>query len=205
MKSKTLLAAVFVSAFAVISTGCASKKADKADAAAPVSEKKTEGKADGKTEDKKNQEAVQQVQPNVEEVSRQERIDAEKVKEEEARKAAESTPAAVVGKLESIHFDFDKSDIKSDDGKILAKNAEVLKAHPSVNVVIEGHCDERGTAEYNLALGERRASSAKKYLVSLGVEETKLGTISYGEEKPLDEGHNETAWAKNRRAQFAEK
>ena len=74
--------------------------------------------------------------------------------------------------------------------------------YPKVKIQIEGHCDERGTAEYNLALGERRSNSAKKYLISLGVPEGRISTISYGKEKPLDPGHNEEAWAKNRRDHF---
>jgi peptidoglycan-associated lipoprotein len=74
--------------------------------------------------------------------------------------------------------------------------------HPTVKIQIEGHCDERGTNEYNLALGERRANSAKKYLISLGMPADQISTISYGEEKPLDPGHNEEAWAKNRRGHF---
>jgi peptidoglycan-associated lipoprotein len=75
--------------------------------------------------------------------------------------------------------------------------------NPNAKIRIEGHCDERGTNEYNMALGERRANSAKKYLIKLGVKESQLSTISYGEEKPLDPGHNEEAWAMNRRAHFA--
>ena len=83
---------------------------------------------------------------------------------------------------------------------ILKENAELLKKYPKVKIQIEGHCDERGTNEYNLALGERRANSTKNYLVSLGISPDRISTISYGEEKPLDPGHNEEAWAKNRRA-----
>jgi peptidoglycan-associated lipoprotein len=76
----------------------------------------------------------------------------------------------------------------------------LLKKYPKVKVQIEGHCDERGTIEYNLALGERRANSTKKYLISLGISADRISTISYGKERPLDPGHNEEAWAKNRRA-----
>jgi peptidoglycan-associated lipoprotein len=102
--------------------------------------------------------------------------------------------------LKDIHFDFDKYDVRSEDAEMLKENAALLKKHPSVKVQIEGHCDERGTIEYNLALGERRASSTKKYLISLGIPAERISTISYGEEKPLDPGHTEDAWAKNRRA-----
>jgi len=101
--------------------------------------------------------------------------------------------------LRDIHFDFDKYDIRREDEEILRENAAFLKKNPKMKIQIEGHCDERGTAEYNLALGERRANSAKRYLVSLGINSNQISTISYGEERPLDPGHNEEAWAKNRR------
>lgn len=104
--------------------------------------------------------------------------------------------------LKDVHFDFDKSDIRADARDVLKKNAEWMKANSKSKVQIEGHCDERGTNEYNLALGERRANAVKKYLSSLGVEADRLYTISYGEELPIDPGHNEDAWSKNRRAHF---
>jgi peptidoglycan-associated lipoprotein len=104
--------------------------------------------------------------------------------------------------LKPIHFDFDRYDIRPADAEILKANSAVLKKYPSLKIQIEGHCDERGTNEYNLALGERRASSTKKYLNSLGISTDRVSTISYGEEKPLDPAHNEDAWAKNRRANF---
>jgi len=105
--------------------------------------------------------------------------------------------------LKDVHFDFDKYDIRPSDGEILKENAAILIKNPAAKIQIEGHCDERGTVEYNLALGERRANSVKKYLISLGVPEIRLSTISYGKEMPLDPGHGEEAWAKNRRAHFA--
>ena len=104
--------------------------------------------------------------------------------------------------LKDIHFDFDKYDIRSVHTEILKENAILLKKYSKVKIQIEGHCDERGTNEYNLALGERRANSTKKYLLSLGITADRISTISYGEEKPFDPGHNEEAWAKNRRAHF---
>jgi peptidoglycan-associated lipoprotein len=102
--------------------------------------------------------------------------------------------------LKDIHFDFDRYDIRPIDAAILKENAALLNKFTNIKIQIEGHCDERGTVEYNLALGERRATSAKNYLVSLGVASVRISTISYGEEKPLDPIHNEEAWAKNRRA-----
>lgn len=104
--------------------------------------------------------------------------------------------------LQDIHFDFDKSDIRPEAREILKGNADWMKANAGAKVQIEGHCDERGTEEYNLALGERRANAVKNYIVSLGVEADRLYTISYGKEMPLDPGHGEAAWAKNRRAHF---
>ncbi|MCL5966385.1 MAG: peptidoglycan-associated lipoprotein Pal [Deltaproteobacteria bacterium] len=107
--------------------------------------------------------------------------------------------------FENIHFDFDKSLIREDDKPILRKVADDLKKNLSVKITIEGHCDERGTAEYNMALGERRATSAKKYLEGLGIAADRMSTVSYGKERPLDPGHNEEAWARNRRAVFVPK
>jgi peptidoglycan-associated lipoprotein len=102
--------------------------------------------------------------------------------------------------LKDIHFDFDKYDIRPEDVAILRENAALLKKYPTIKIQIEGHCDERGTIEYNLALGERRATSTKNYLVSLGISADRVSTITFGKEKPLDPGHHEEAWAKNRRA-----
>ena len=102
--------------------------------------------------------------------------------------------------LKDIHFDFDKYDIRREDEAILKENAGFLKNNPKMKIQIEGHCDERGTVEYNLALGERRANNTKKYLILLGIPSDRISTISYGKERPLDKGHDEGAWAKNRRA-----
>ncbi|RMF47475.1 MAG: peptidoglycan-associated lipoprotein Pal, partial [Deltaproteobacteria bacterium] len=109
---------------------------------------------------------------------------------------------AVARQLQRIHFDFDQFTLSPEARDILAANAALLNANPGLKVRIEGHCDERGSDEYNLALGERRAVAARDYLVSLGVAADRLSTISYGEEMPLDAGHDEAAWAKNRRAEF---
>ena len=99
-----------------------------------------------------------------------------------------------------IFFDFDKSDIKADSRTKLDAWADWLKKFPQVTAVIEGHCDERGTREYNLALGDRRATAAKNYLVAKGIPANRLQTISYGKERPAVLGSNEAAWAQNRRA-----
>jgi peptidoglycan-associated lipoprotein len=106
------------------------------------------------------------------------------------------------GYLKDVFFDFDKAEVRDDGRDALAKDAEWLKKYPTIRFRIEGHCDERGTREYNLALGERRANAAKEYLASLGIDASRIETVSYGKERPFDPGHDEGAWSKNRRAHF---
>ena len=133
------------------------------------------------------------------------RSEEEKLKEAEGEitpQVAREAETKTVPQLDDIHFDFDKSDIRADSREILQKNADWLQNNPDIKIQIEGHCDERGTAEYNLALGERRAMSTKKYLISLGISADRIYTISYGEELPIDPNHSEDAWSKNRRAHF---
>ncbi len=108
------------------------------------------------------------------------------------------------GPMLPIYFDFDKSGIKADQKNQLEKNAKYMKSAGSARFVIQGNCDERGTNEYNMALGERRALGAKKYLINLGVASSKLTTVSYGEEKPVNHGHDELAWSQNRRDDFVQ-
>ena len=104
--------------------------------------------------------------------------------------------------LKEIYFDFDKSNVRPGDAKILDASATYLKSNPDQLVLIEGHCDERGTIEYNLALGERRASAVRDYLVSLGVPGTRIQVISKGKEAPVCTEENETCWQQNRRGHF---
>jgi len=104
--------------------------------------------------------------------------------------------------FQPVYFALDKSDVDSTGQETLNKNAAVLKKYPSWVITIEGHSDERGTAEYNLSLGERRALAARNYLVSLGIPADRLRTVSYGKEFPFDPGHDEGAWSQNRRAHF---
>jgi len=103
---------------------------------------------------------------------------------------------------QDIYFDFDKYDLRTDARTTLDRKASFFNQNSSVRVQVEGHCDERGTNEYNMALGERRANAAKQYLTTAGISAGRLSTISYGEERPLDPGHTEAAWARNRRAHF---
>ena len=104
--------------------------------------------------------------------------------------------------LKAVFYELDSAEITPDGLSALQENAKVLKQFGTWQITIEGHCDERGTAEYNLGLGERRANAARDYLVSLGIPVIRLKTVSYGKEFPFDPAHTETAWAKNRRAHF---
>lgn len=123
------------------------------------------------------------------------------------RDVTKSLSEMVISLLEDVYFDYDKSDVRDDTRTILTKDAEALKqifaAHPNGIVTIEGHCDERGSAEYNLGLGDRRSTSVKDYLVNLGLPADKLKVISYGNEKPACSEANESCYQKNRRAHFS--
>ena len=168
-----LLVVIFALAGSSLLTGCA-KKEVRTDMPAPGSGDKAGGDKQGLSEDELRE---------------------QKLKEELARKR-------MMFLNEMVHFDFDKYDIRPDAAEVLKAKAAWLEENSAVTVIVEGHCDERGTDAYNLALGENRANAAKKFLVALGIDANRLETISYGEERPLDPGHNEAAWAKNRRAQF---
>ncbi len=116
--------------------------------------------------------------------------------------ATEPEPEARQVELGDAFFDFDKSDIRPDARETLSANGRALLESRDVRIRIEGHCDERGTREYNMALGDRRARSARDFLVRFGVDPSRIEIISYGEERPFAQGHNETAWQLNRRAHF---
>ncbi len=135
----------------------------------------------------------------------EERLRRQREEEERSRREAEEARAREEFEAQMsimIHFDFDKSDLTPEAREILSQKASLLRQRPDVKIRIEGHCDKWGTEEYNLALGERRSSSAKGYLINAGIEEDRILTISYGKEKPIDPGDNREAWAKNRRAEF---
>ncbi len=167
---------------AMMAAGCAKEEVVKKDE--PVVQQQTV----------KQQEPVKQVEPVKQEEPKQ-----EAPKQEEASAAKASAAVA----LETVYFDFDKSDLRKDSRDVLSKNAEaLLKQVADAKIQIAGHCDERGSDEYNLALGERRAKSVAKYLITLGVKADRISTISYGKEKPAVQGSDEAAWSKNRRAEF---
>jgi len=133
-----------------------------------------------------------------------EKAAAEKAAVEKVKKEAVAKAAAILKELQipDVHFDFDKYNLKPLAQSILKAAAPAYLKYPDYKLVVEGHCDERGTVEYNLALGEKRAMEAAKYLVDLGIAKERIKTISYGKEMPLDKGKDEAAWAKNRRAHF---
>lgn len=180
--------------------------------------KKTVLKEEPSVERAEESEAIKEKARLAAEEKDREAMEAARVREEEANRklakkeferslVAKKTPGIAGEVFESemikdIHFDFDQYNIRPKDQEILNENSALLMKYPAMNFQIEGHCDERGTDEYNLALAERRANSTKKYLISLGIEPSRISTISYGEERPLDPEHHEEAWAKNRRAHF---
>lgn len=173
---------LFVCAFAFMVTSCASTK----------------------------EEPTTEVEPTAEELEREQMEELDRLEQEEleALKRDETLGEEVremtfeEAELSTVYFGFDKYLLTSDVKDTLRRNAEIIKLDPLTQIQIEGHCDERGTEEYNLALGEKRAMTTKTYLVSLGIEENRIYTISYGEERPEEPGHTEEAWTKNRRADF---
>jgi len=179
----SLLAALSMAA--LMASGCANKETVKAEEPAPATVKAETPK-------------VETAQPEAPTPP------AEPVKPAaEAPKEEAQAVAPVEAALETAYFDFDKSELRQDTREVLSKNAEfLLKVKPDVKIRIEGNCDERGSAEYNLALGERRAKSALQYLLTLGVKADRMSVVSYGKEKPAVQGNNEEAWAKNRRDEF---
>jgi peptidoglycan-associated lipoprotein len=150
---------------------------------------------DGRVEGSRPGAGLDRGQVEISEAERQRRL-----RELEAQKG--STEEVREFENVAIYFDYDRADLTSAAQAVLKKKAEWLMANPSYSVLIEGHTDERGTDEYNLALGDRRAGAAKTFLVALGIPTNRISTISYGEERPADPRQNEEAWAKNRRDEF---
>lgn len=190
------LAVLMVIFFMVaVSTGCAMKPRPKVEpAAAPAPQEEVPAP--------EMKEEAPEVAAEKEQPSRaEEGLTPGRMIEERIARGEEGEVAAVE-ELQNIHFDFDKYDIRPDARPILERNAKWIREHPQGKIQVEGHCDERGTVEYNLALGERRAKATRDYLISLGVDPSQLSTVSFGEERPLEPDNNEEAWAKNRRAHF---
>lgn len=192
MKRRVLTLLAAISLAALVLGGCANKEVVKSEEAvvpkAAESSVAAPAKAEAKAESAKPVETAASLDPTG------------------AKQAAKAAAPVADSSLETVYFDFDKSDLRQDARNVLSKNAEVLlKAKPNAKIQIEGHCDERGSSEYNLALGDRRAKSSLQYLITLGVKADRLSTISYGKEKPAVQGNDEAAWAKNRRAEFVAK
>jgi peptidoglycan-associated lipoprotein len=193
-KNLTWIGIIIVLVFGLsMFVGCAEKKAVVKEGAS----QDQQIAADQAAKDAAAKEAADRYAREQAERDRQAALKAQTQKEQ----AAKVEPTATADTVKDIYFDFNKSTIRPDAREVLKANADYfLKSNTFI--IIEGNCDERGTAEYNMALGQRRAIEAKTYLMNLGVKEHKMKTISYGKERPIDPGHNEQAWAKNRRDHF---
>jgi len=191
-KRQTLYVAALFSVAMFMNAGCATQDAVKKDeglVSAPVSKQADQSKSNVSSTKQAAAAAVQQSA-----ASKQPEL------EQQAQKT--SSTSQLQSALEKIYFDFDSANLSESARRTLTKNAAALMKETSANIRIEGNCDERGSAEYNLALGERRAKSAQQYLITLGVKPDHLSSISYGKEKPAVQGSDEAAMAKNRRDEF---
>lgn len=201
MKRNIQLFVIFCLAASLISLGaaCAKKQVEEA----PIVDTSAEDEARRLAE----QRAAEERRLAEEKAAEERRLAEQRAAEEKARAEAEAARRLLQQQIsafesEKIYFDYDRAELKPDAQATLEKKARFLEDNPSYSVTIEGHCDERGTNEYNLALGERRADAAKKYLSSLGISTGRITTVSYGEEKPVSTGHDESSWSKNRRDEF---
>ncbi len=196
-----LFTLAFVGSSLIFVSGCAKKQMQVSEGVQPTVQ-----------ETKPVEEKVSEAEKAAAEEARQkEAAEAEAARRAEAERQAKLKAQAEAQKLldeksafeaEKVYFAFDKADLTPESQVTLKEKADWLNQHPYYSVRIEGNCDERGTNEYNLALGERRANAAQKFLVTLGIAESRISTISYGEERPIDPSHNEEAWAMNRRDEF---
>ena len=191
-----MIAMAFVCSFFLMMTSCAKKQVQVTEPVKPTTQEmkaEEDAEAKAKAEEEARRKAEEEARAEAE---RQARLRELKMRQELA-------DAIRIFESENIYFAFDKSDLTGESKATLKKKADWLKANSGLSVRIAGHCDERGTNEYNLALGERRAHAAKKFIMALGISGNRISTISYGEERPADPAHNEGAWAKNRRDEFA--
>ncbi len=203
MKRKSICIGIMTVIFCIsmmLMTGCA-KKAVSKDEGLVAGEKKAAAAQSEADIKKKEAEAAAKEEAARKLAAEQQKEDVKELalkRDAAAAAAAEKEQTA----FEDIYFVFDKSTIEPEAREILKRLASLLGSNKNYSLVVEGHCDERGTVEYNLALGQRRADAAMKYLVDLGLDKESIKTITYGKERPLDPGHDEEAWAKNRRAHF---
>jgi len=208
---KKLFTGVIALLFACVSllfmTSCAQQKKQISEVSAPTTAEEKAREEAVTAEEKKAAEEAKRMEEKKEAVVEEKALTEEEKRERERRlkdieRAQQLADEIRRFESESIYFDFDKSDLKPPSRVTLKKKAEWLRMNAEYALRIEGHCDERGTNEYNLALGERRAHSAKRFMMALGISGDRISTISYGEERPADPAHNETAWHKNRRDEF---
>jgi len=192
----------------VFATGCAKKQVLQGESDAVSGQAAVEKQAGAEVKATTGKSGLTAEELAAREKALKEQAEKELLAREQAAAAAEkaSRESVAVAKegevLVDIHFDFDSFSLTPESREILQKHVEWLSAHPGYSLIIEGHCDDRGTTEYNLALGERRAVETQKFLVELGINKSRIKTISYGEEMPLDPAENEEAWTKNRRVHF---
>jgi peptidoglycan-associated lipoprotein len=183
------LAVLLAVSVTVSISACAKKKISSEPPSAATSEEEARRRAEEEAQQRERQKAL-----------KEEELGEENLSEKMAAERTES--AKTIFENEDIQFEFDSIRLTPVAQEILTKKAAWLRANPKAKITIEGHCDSRGTNEYNLALGEGRAKSAKAFLVDLGIDPSRINTISYGEERPIDRTQSEEAWAKNRRAHF---
>ena len=184
MRKKYLVIILLLAAYVAMTAGCTSKHLTKSDGSSQgqnISSEKQQNVNEKNALSDQNQKSVRSVNS----------------KDNNLKASSEENTD-----FQDIHFAFASHVIQSQYRDILKSNADFLRANKKFKVTIEGHCDERGTSEYNMALGQARADEVKKYMINLGVSDKRITTVSYGKEKPLDPGHDEEAWAKNRRAHF---
>lgn len=201
---KKISGLIFIVMITAFLTGCPKKQTIvNEQSTAPAVDKKVSAQAEEKArkeaEEKAKAENEAKAKKDAEERTRRETEEKAIAEAEKRRKEAE---AIKTFRVEDLHFEYDRSDIEGGDRETLKSVAEWLLKNKDAKIQIEGHCDERGNDEFNLALGERRAHSAKHYLITLGINESRISTITYGKEKPLCSESNEDCWSKNRRAHF---
>ena len=190
----SIIAVAFICSSFLLMTSCAKKQIQVSEPVQPTTQEVKAGEDEAKAAEAAKAAAEQEAKAR-EEAERQARL-------RELKAAQKLADEIRDFESEFIYFAFDKADLTDRSKSTLREKANWLRANGDYSVTISGNCDERGTAEYNLALGERRAHAAKKFLMGLGISEKRLATISYGEERPVDPGHNEEAWSKNRNDQF---
>ena len=197
---RMIMVGIVVAAMLCLAQGCARKNVSQTQGAGMAGQAgmdmTQDGQGQGMAGDKETMTPEEMSEYALQEKERQEQMASE------AAQAEKKRSQAVQNLQDRIHFAFDSYELRLEARQTLKAKAEILDRYPKLEVIIEGHCDERGTDEYNLALGERRARAAYEFLVLLGIDPDRLSIISYGEERPLDPGHNETAWQKNRRCEF---